>query len=214
MNKKVIIAIAVIVLLLLVGGAYVASTKNKSATSPSTTSSTESTQTQESSQASQKSLKDLLTSGIAQKCTFKDVSNNVNMEGTSYIANGKIRGDFSTTSEGKTTTGHSIFDGKTSYVWMEGTSTGFKMEIDLTATSTSESQTQQGLDLNKTIDYNCSTWITDQSLFNPPSDVTFTSFSVPSPSAGGTTGSQNLCSSCNSLSGEQKTQCLTALKCN
>ncbi|OGM27720.1 hypothetical protein A2962_02580 [Candidatus Woesebacteria bacterium RIFCSPLOWO2_01_FULL_39_61] len=215
MNKKVLITIIIIALLLIGGGVYVMSTSNNSKTVPVTTTGTDINNIQEPSQVSQRSLKDLLAAGISQKCTFKDVSNDVEIEGTSYIANGKVRGDFSTTAEGKTSVGHSIFDGKASYVWMDGSSTGLKMEIDTSATSTTEASTQQGLDLNKTIDYNCDAWLQEESVFNPPSDVTFTSFVVPTSSAGDSTqGNQNLCSPCNSLTGEQKTQCLTALKCN
>lgn len=215
MNKKVLYAVIAVIVLLLVGGAvFVMSTKNKPATTPSTTTGTVTNKVQEPTKAGPKSLKDLLTAGVPQKCTFKDVSDQVNMEGTSYIAGGKMRGDFSTTVEGKTSTGHSIFDGKTSYVWMDGTSTGFKMEVDPSVTSTPESSTQQGLDLNKTLDYSCGVWIVDQSLFNPPEDVTFTSFAVPNTSGSPTGGNQNLCASCDSLTGDQKTQCLTALKCN
>lgn len=217
MSKKIIIAIVVIILFLLGGAAFVMSMKKKSPVAPATTSITQTTtnKVEDSTATGPKSLKDLLAAGVPQKCTFKDLSNSVDMQGTSYISGGKVRGDFSTTVEGKTTSGHSIFDGKTSYVWMDGTSTGFKMEIDPSLTTAPESNNQQGLDLNKSIDYSCSPWLTDQSLFNPPEDVTFTSFSVPTTSAGGPTGgNSSLCASCNSLTGEQKTQCLTALKCN
>ncbi len=217
MNKKVVIAIVVILLLLLGGGVFVMSKRNKSKTTsaPTTISVSPTSAVQETSQENQKSLRDLLTAGVPQKCTFSDVSSEVNMQGTSYIANGKVRGDFSTTADGKTTNGHTIFDGKVSYVWMDGTSTGFKMEINPTEGSTSNSSTQQGLDLNKTLDYNCDVWVPDQTLFTPPTNVTFTSFSVPTSTVeGSTTGNKSLCSSCDSLTGEQKTQCLTALKCN
>jgi len=215
MNKNIIIGIIIVILLLVGGGAFIMSTRTKPVTAPTTTSVTETNKVQETSQTTPKSLKELLSAGAPQKCSFKDVSNNVDMEGVSYIASGKIRGDFSTTTEGKSSTGHTIFDGKTSYVWMDGITTGFKMEIDPSVTSAPESGTQQGLDLNKAIDFSCDTWLPDQSLFNPPESVTFTSFSAPTSSAGNPTGgNQNLCASCNSLTGEQKTQCLTALKCN
>lgn len=218
MNKKVVVTAIVIVLLLVVGGALIMSTRNKPATTV-TTSGTQTNKAQEKSPpVAQKSLKDLLAAGIPQKCTYKDVSGQTNVTGTTYIANGKVRGDFTSTIEGKTTTGHTIYDGKTSYIWTDGTTSGFKMEIDPSTPSASESSTpstQQGLDLNKTIDYSCGVWIADQSLFNPPSDITFNTFAIPSPSAeGSTTGNQNLCSTCDSLTGAQKTQCLTALKCN
>jgi hypothetical protein len=162
-----------------------------------------------------KSIKDLLTAGIPQQCTFTDASGEAGLEGTTYIAGGKMRGDFTTTVDGKTTTGHTIFDGKTSWIWMDETSTGFKIEVDPSEADSSELPVQQGMDLNKTIDYNCSTWLPDNTLFNPPTDITFTSFEVPDTTeADAMTGNQNLCESCEALSGESKTQCLTALNCN
>ena len=206
MNKKIIISIAVIVLLLLAAGIYVMSGKKSATTDPQIN------KVQETEQSFPTSLKELLTAGIPQKCTFKDLIDEVNTEGTTYVASGKMRGDFSTTIEGKTTTGHTVYDGTTSYVWMDGNSTGFKMDIDPNETTSSESETQQGLDLNKTIDYNCSAWLPDQSLFTPPDDVTFTAFTMPS--GADTVDNQNMCATCDALSGEQKTQCLTALNCN
>ena len=174
MNKKLLIPVAAVVLLLILvgGGVLVMSSRNKSKTEPVTTKQNEANKVQET-QVAKKSLKDLLAAGIPQKCTFKDLSNDVDMEGTSYVANGKVRGDFKSSVNGETSSGHSIFDGKTSYVWMDGTSTGFKMEIDPAVTATPESSSQQGVDLNKTIDYNCSAWIPDQSLFNPPENNYF-----------------------------------------
>lgn len=214
MNNKVLIAIVVIVILLLGGGAYIMSTKNKTVT-PSTSNTTTK---QEATKSGLNSLKNLLASGVPQKCTYKDSSNNVSIEGTTYISGGKVRGDFSSVAEGKTNTGHSIYDGKTSYIWSDESTTGFKMNIDpnaSNATSSSETNSQQGVDMNKSIDYSCSPWLPDQSLFTPPTNITFTEFSVPTVSQGtGATGSKSLCSTCDSLTGDQKTQCLTAFKCN
>lgn len=215
MNKKVTITVAVIILLLIGGGAYFMST-NRSEMEPISTGG-ENENTQETKQSAATSIKDLLASGTAQKCTYKDISNDVDIEGATYIANGKVRSDFTSTSEGKTTTGHTIFDGKVSYVWMDDTSTGYKMEIDTSQTDEDESEpsSQQGMDINKTIDYDCSAWIPDLSLFNPPTNITFQSFAQSTlPSGSPVTGNQSLCSSCDNLTGEQKTQCLTALNCN
>lgn len=213
MNKKVLTAIAIIVLLLIGAGAFLMFSKGKPSTS-SMPLNTQSGNSQKSVQSGPKSLKDLLLAGVPQKCTFSDVSEGVSMEGTTYIAGGKMRGDFSTTVEGTVTTGHSIYDGKASYVWMDGTPTGFKMEIDPNETATSETSTQGGLDLNKTIDYSCGVWVPDQTLFFPPDNVTFSAFNVPAPSEDSGSENQNLCATCDALTGEQKTQCLTTLNCN
>jgi len=218
MSKKVIIGVVVIVLLLIGGGVYVLSSKNKSK-SPSIGESNPQTNAGQNAtgQTTPRSLKDILTAGIPQKCTYSDVTDSVNTEGTTYIADGKVRADFSSTVEGKTTAGHTIYDGKTSYVWMDGSSTGFKMEIDTSAPAPTGStpSSQEGLDLNKSIDYSCGAWLPDTTLFTPPSDVTFSSFTIPSPSAENLpTGNENLCAQCNSLPDAQKAQCLSALKCD
>ena len=209
MDKKILIIVVAIILFLLGGGAVMMFMGNRSATAPTNTIVPEANTNQDISQASPRSLKDLLTAGIPQQCTFSDV----NVSGTTYIQGGKIRGDFATTAEGATSTGHMIFDGTTSYVWMDGAPTGFKMDINPADVADSQ-KSQQGLDINKAIDYNCSAWSADQTVFVPPSNITFTGFTPPSTSVSVTPGSQSLCSSCDSLTGDQKTQCLKALNCN
>lgn len=213
MNKNIVIG-AIVLLLLVGGGAYMMMNKNSTTTpspidtSPTTTSETPST--------SMKSLKDLLTSGVAQKCTFSDNTQTGNMDGTTYITTGKMRGDFNSTVSGKTTGTHMIVDGKTSYMWVDGQTTGFKMSFDPQSVDT-KAPSEQAIDMNKTLDYNCSPWAVDNSLFTTPTGVKFTDFSTLTvPSVAQTTPGQqnNNCSACNSLSGDAKTQCLTALNCN
>jgi hypothetical protein len=151
------------------------------------------------------SLKDLISKGIAQSCTFKNEMGS----GKIYISGNKIRGDFETAVEGKTQKSHMIVDDKTSYSWGDGDLTGIKMTFDTSATS-KESAAGGGLiNSNVSMDYKCSTWITDSSLFALPGSVKFTSFDVPT--ATGSTSSQ--CSYCDSLTGDDKIQCLSALKC-
>ena len=99
------------------------------------------------------------------------------------------------------------------------------MQVDTEKQAQTDSNTQtensQGLDLNKEGDYSCSPWVTDAGLFTPPSNVNFMEFKAPvmtgTPNTSGSESMQqntNLCDTCNSLTGEQKTQCLIALKCN
>jgi hypothetical protein len=223
MNKNIII-IAAIILVIAGGGVYFLSTKNKNSASPSesipnnvvSNANSQSKERNTSEQTAKQSIKNLLTSGVAQKCTYKDDSDDVNVEGAAYIANGKMRGDFSTSIEGKTTNGHMIYDGKTSYIWTDGMNTGFKMDIDINKEQPTEKDTTQGLDINKDINYTCSPWVIDQSQFTPPTTVNFSTFAIPStvPSADSSENNKEACSACNSLSGAAKTQCLTMLKCN
>ena len=186
--------------------------------SSKTPSSTQVTQTDKpaSSQSSLKSLKDLIASGQAQKCTFKDKSAAVDVEGTTYIANGKMRGDFNSAIGENNIMMHMIVIDKTNYTWMDGQTTGYKMVFD-PANMEAPTGTQQSVDVNKLIDYNCSNWTVDSSVFTPPSNVKFSEFgavTAPTGSTGTKTIPQNQCAACDYLSGDAKTQCRTQLNCN
>lgn len=211
--------IGLVVLLLLGGGGYYFMSKN-AANAPMIPSGTSSNQ----AGGALKSLKDLLLSGVAQKCTFSDKTDNVETNGTTYVAGGKMRGDFNSTVEGKQTASHMIVDGKTSYIWSDDQTNGIKMTIDKeTSESKSTSNTtlnssakEEAVDVNKKLDYKCSPWGVNNSLFTPPANVKFTDFSAMlTPQAGKTgTGANPGCSACDSLEGDEKAQCRSALKCS
>ena len=208
-NKKptLIIIVAVVFLLLLGGGVYFLFVRGKSQTGPTST----------SSKTGSQSLKDLLLAGISQKCTYKDSQENMAVEGTVYIAGGKVRGDFSSTNQGQTFSGHTIYDGKVSYVWTEGMKTGFKMAVDPETGKSEGSSSEENVDLTKKIDYSCGPWLANESQFTPPSDITFSEFTMPTIPAGTSSSgntNQEACKLCNTLTGEAKTQCLTSLNCN
>ena len=152
------------------------------------------------------SLKDLLSKGISQSCTFKTDGST----GTIYMSGGKIRGDFDATVEGQIMKSHMIVDSNTSYIWSDGSKTGIKMSFDPNAsTATNGTETQSGsFDVSAQMDYKCGVWITDASMFALPAGISFTSFDAP------TTGESSQCSYCDSLTGDSKSQCLSALKCN
>jgi len=198
MNKIVIV---VVILLLGVGGYYFYS-KMKTGGIPGGP--------QVSS--GQMSLKDLVASGLPQKCTFVSTDESGKTEGTSYVSGGKVRADSTLTAGGKATTSHIISDGKTGYIWTEGEANGFMMTVG----ESESTETSSEADLSQKADYNCSTWLPDNSLFTPPSDVKFTDFSqmlqpTSMPAGIENTGSQ--CAYCETLTGEDKASCLSALQC-
>jgi hypothetical protein len=206
MNKKAIIALVLVLLALLFG--YFFLNKNSKVSNQSKTS------TQVSSGS--KSIKDLLSGGVSQKCTFKSDSS----EGTVYTGSSKMRGDFTVTASGQKIVNHMIVDGNTSYMWVDGQKTGYKMSFDMTSdtsiSSSPSSASTSEVDTNTKMDYDCSAWIIDSSVFVTPSDVKFTEFSVPTsaPASGGSSsGNSSQCSYCNNLTGDSKSQCLAALNC-
>lgn len=162
------------------------------------------------------SLKALIAQGVSQSCTY----NSDKSQGTIYMSGGKVRADINTTVGSVSEKAHMLMMNNTSYVWMDGKSTGFKMAYDPNATpvpGASPSTTQGGIDPNQSMNYNCGAWVTDASVFTVPAGVNFTTFSMPSAapagSSSGSSGSSSQCSYCNALSGTDKTQCLAALNC-
>lgn len=220
MNKKTLPVIIGVVLLLLVGGWYFY-TKGGLLTQKKTVSNSD-TPNNDQQVESSTNLKDLLTKGVSQTCTYSSDGGS----GKIYVAGGVMRGDFETKVDTKMMKSHVIVKDNTSYVWTDDSKTGFKMAFDPNSVDTSvknDTPTQnQAADLSANYDYKCSVWIKDASQFAPPTDVTFSSFEIPTtsgqtaPGASGAAGSDNSsqCSYCNALSGDDKTQCLTALKCN
>ena len=173
----------------------------------------------------QRSLKELLSSGATQKCEFSDTASSLSSEGIVYVGGGKMRGDFTAVSSGKTIKSHMVVAGQDTYVWMDGMTTGFKMSIDTSKAPYQKSTTgvQQGIDVSKKINYHCSPWSSDSSLFDLPGSVTFNSMAdvavpgntVPGSSTGGTQNVKAIqCGACSGLSEPQKSQCRAALSCN
>lgn len=210
MNKKILMTVGVLVVLVV--GAYGAYRVYKHFKRLSTTPSVQTaTGTEQSSAVS--SLKDLISKGIAQSCTYTTDKS----QGTIYMSGGKVRADINTTVGSVATKAHMIMMDNTSYIWTDGMSTGFKMAYNPNATpvpGASPSTLQGAIDANTSMDYKCGAWVADGSKFTLPAGVTFASFGAPSQAAPVQgTGSSSQCSYCNSLTGTDKTQCLTALNC-
>lgn len=175
MNKKLLLGLG---LLLLLGGGYFVMNRGKAPSTGTETSTQTETQTEPSAP---NSLKDLLTSANAQKCTFSSTEGQATTEGTVYVANKQVRGDFKTTESGKTpSTSNLMTDGKVLYLWGSelGTS-GIKLTIEASEEATS-SASGGTADLNKPMDFNCSAWVVDSSVFELPAGVNFTEgFNIP-----------------------------------
>lgn len=205
MNTKMIVGIVGVIIL--IGGiAYFAMGKGG----------TESADTSSAQQATPSSMKELMASGVSQRCTFNDAPAGSATQGTVYIGGGKVRTDFTSQSSSGSVSGHMIADGTTIYTWMDNMSTGFKMSMSATQSSSSGSS-QQGIDVNKKVDYNCSPWSVDASLFVVPTSITFSDMSAMmqgSAGAGASAGGNAAqCQACASLSGSAQAQCKAALGC-
>ncbi len=116
-------------------------------------------------------LQELAGTNIPTKCTFNETVENSESTGTTYIANGKLRGNFSSTASGKNYMSHMVFKDETIYTWMDGTTVGFKMPVTSTQSKT---DVRGNIDPNKKIDFSCESWTADTSYFDTPNGIDFT----------------------------------------
>lgn len=213
------IVIGIILLLLVGGGAFFLMNKNSS---PEIATQTQPGQIETQTGSSvQSTLKDLLAGGKAQKCIFSDKMENTDISGTMYLAGKRMRGDFNSVVEGKTMGSHMIFENNTAYNWSDGQTTGmmFKMDPNEVQKTQSDGAPNQQFDPNKVVDYKCSGWSADNSMFTPPSNVKFNDLSALTAPSGallspGGQGNFNMCATCDNLAGDKKLECRTALKCS
>ena len=201
MNKNVLIAIAVVVLLALGGAYFLYGRPSSPLTSTSGTPTTSS---------AKKSLKDLIALGSSQQCKFQDAAGN---SGTMYVSGGKSRGDFTSTANGATVGSHMLYDGQAMYIWMDGQSQGYKSTLDATSAPDSAAGSQ-AMDVNQALDYDCSSWSVAATSFTPPAGIEFLDASAMLAPGTPGTGSSDQCAACASLTGDSQAQCLTTLNCN
>ncbi len=203
MNKKLAIIIGIILLIVLGGTGLYFLNQNKTKTS-------EQQEQNTSEKTENKSLKELLGVSTNQQCTFTDSENGT--EGVVYVSSGKLRGDFTSKIKDVTTNSHVIANGESILFWTDGEKQGFK--ISQNSIENLGTEASKMVDIDKEVAYSCMPWAGTSSVFNAPAEITFKDFSELIPSSLPTTNSNAQCAACSSLTGEAKSQCELALKCN
>lgn len=121
-------------------------------------------------------LRALMKIGKNTMCTFTSDAGNSQSSGTVYITtDGKMRGDFESQTSAGTIISNMIVKDGYSYVWSNGK--GMKMNLT-NAQTTTNTQTEQNVNLDAKVDYKCSDWNLDSSKFNLPSGVEFIDLEV------------------------------------
>jgi hypothetical protein len=160
------------------------------------------------------STKDLIMMGKNVTCDFSRQDENGNIEGTVYVSNQKVRGDFNMTdSSGNNFQTSVINDTEFGYTWGSSPfgSMAIKFAVDEPGTFTEDATANQEQTFNpdEEMNYKCRSWNVDDSKFVPPSDIQFTDFSQQMQQIG-----DSQCSACEQIPDETaKTQCLQALGC-
>ena len=134
--------------------------------------STTTQQTQPEESQTKGSIKNLLAAGKNQTCTVKYPAGEQTGEGTVYVSEKNLRGDFTMTFEEKTIDSHMIQDETYMYSWSSLSPQGVKMKI-AELEKVQASPTTESVDLDQEIDVNCSSWSVDSSKFTLPANVNF-----------------------------------------
>jgi len=215
--KKVWIVVAIVVILLIAGFAYMQMGK-------STAKPTEKPTTVEKPKTTQENvvtgtLKSLLSGGKTESCTITYPNNEGT--GTVYVDGRRFSGEFTIKdTSGKEITGHSVSDGTYVYVWSSGNLTGIRMTLAAVNSQSSTAQKQGNLDFNRQVALKCAAWMPDGSKFTVPSNIQFMDLSnlikpsgVPVVTGGTNTQTQTGTSPCDSITNATaKAACENALK--
>lgn len=205
MNTKIIGVVAALILLLGAGGAYFLS-QNKPVTK--TTDSLTPTKTEDKSS----SLLDLLSLGKNQQCTFAATNENGSTKGTAYVSGSNARTDITTTVDGKESEISMIRKGNDNYIWGSDLKQGIKMTLSPEELSTNKQVGQYtgSVNPNDKVNFNCTPWSVDESLFTPPADIKFTDMSsLMMPKTTGTTTNTAVCDAIEDAAA--KASCIKAL---
>lgn len=226
MSKHSIIAIVIAAVVILGAGAAFLYSQSRTNPTDNENSSTvaKKVDTSKTGGVSLASIKDVFVNGGNSQCTFSAENKDGITSGSVYVSGDNARGEFETTVSGETFSTNMIRKDDTFLMWGDSFPTGLKlvMSVDEWAESIDERQSDSDgstFNPNAEVDFNCSTWTVDNSFFNEPTDIEFTSiegsigpdtasFSIPEELE-----STDQCEICNALSGEARNVCLQQFSC-
>lgn len=121
-----------------------------------------------------KTFEDYLKTG-SYSCTVTQDIGVAQTQGTVFIDNGKMRGDFNSTVQGMNVNTSLVVKEGYTYTWTSLAPIGFKTPLvkGASASSTASTSGTYGIDTKKIGSYNCVPWTADASKFTLPTSVTF-----------------------------------------
>lgn len=219
-NKQALIGIiaAVVILVGAVGVFLYSQNKNESESNTTVT-----TEQASDSTSMESNLASIFKSGQTQQCNFSsDEGNGNTTSGIIYMSGNQMRTDITSNIDNKSSSIYVIRDGDENYIWGSEfpNNTGMKMTLSVEEYETNE-ESKKYFDPSKKIDYSCSGWTIDPSVFTPPTTIKFQNLSSliqgmmqgASKAPTGTAGSTSECTICNSLTGDAKSACMKQFSC-
>lgn len=171
MNKNIIIALGVALVVIGGGAAFVLT--NKKDESSNSSQSAANTTTKPSVQESNTTISELLKLGEDRRCTFTGSDAGTEFNGTGYFSNNRMQSDFTTKTATETRSGSMIVTKDTQYFWDAASKKGVKTAVQASSQPTQQTSSQSGIDQNKNYTFKCEKWSVDESKFTPPADVQF-----------------------------------------
>lgn len=219
MNKGVLTAIIIAVIVALGSGAYFFTQSGE--TDETGTRQTANQNTDNTSESHRGTLSSLFGLGQNQVCTYETTDSEGNVtNGTAYIAasGDKFSGSFNVSQlGGNDLTTYIIHDGTYNYMWTSESEEGYKTRIEGDETElfdeSSAESTPAGVSDEDNYDFDCRPWTLDNTKFTPPSDINFVDFSAQMEEMQDSLQLQ--CTACNQISDETaRAACLQNLGCN
>ncbi len=124
------------------------------------------------------SLREVIAGMGNTTCNYERVDGNIRSSDTLFISNGKIRGEFRTTTAGVSKNTIRYYDGSALYTWTEGTAAGTKSSVRSAADIAMliPANLTQGVVLGtplNNVSWDCHTWKVDTAMLGTPKGVTF-----------------------------------------
>jgi len=122
---------------------------------------------------------ELVKQGGSYECTVKQVVSNIDSDGVVFMDKDRLRGEFSTLTQGMKIDSTMIMKDGYTYTWSSMMpSAGFKIKVDPGANTTADTgvSTSGSYSWNaeQIGDYYCKDWKVDESKFSLPANVKFT----------------------------------------
>jgi len=160
------------------------------------------------------SILSLLSQGRNLQCTFSRSDENGDMSGKVFLDGERMYGEFmGVMPDGQQFDTYMIRGGDFAYAWQPSTGQGTKIKIIEDESESDKEKSDSDKTLEEDFDYKCSSWVVDNSKFNPPANIEFTDLSAQMEKLEEAQGQiPNIDSSvCDQLAGDAKQQCLDAL---
>lgn len=147
---------------------------------PNASTTTPSSPKEETATTSKKSLKDLLSMGVAQKCTYSFSDEDTSSEGEILISGNKFKQTTKVSGGNGSMTVSAYSDGQYMYTWNDSVpNSGIKMKIEEPTVSPVESEdmpVSNTVNMEESYNYQCSPAVVSDADFALPSGLNFVDY--------------------------------------